>query len=81
MGHFGNMLPRHLARLGAELHCLTMDLPHNSRSTDRISSYGRFSDRDLRAPGTIEAYDGFNLHGRWCEQIAQRLKNYETSLL
>jgi len=63
MGYIGNMLPRHLARLGAEVHYLTMDLPHYFQSTDRISSYGTFSGLEVMRPGTVEQYDGFTLHG------------------
>ena len=63
MGYIGNMLPRHLARLGAEVHYITMDLPHYFQSTDRITSYGNFAGADVVQPGTVEEYDGFHLHG------------------
>jgi glycosyltransferase involved in cell wall biosynthesis len=63
MGYIGNMLPKHLARLGAEVHYLTMDLPHYFQSTDRISSYGTFTGLEVVQPGAVEAYDGFTLHG------------------
>jgi glycosyltransferase involved in cell wall biosynthesis len=63
MGYIGNMLPRHLARLGAEVHYLTMDLPHYFQSNDHITSYGTFAGLDVMRPGTTERYDGFTLHG------------------
>jgi glycosyltransferase involved in cell wall biosynthesis len=63
MGYIGNMLPRHLARLGVEVHYLTMDLPHYFQNTDRIDSYGGFQGMDVVAPGSVEAVDGFTLHG------------------
>jgi glycosyltransferase involved in cell wall biosynthesis len=63
MGYIGNMLPRYLARLGAEVHYLTMDLPHYFQSADRLSSYGTFAGLDVMRPGAVEAYDGFTLHG------------------
>jgi glycosyltransferase involved in cell wall biosynthesis len=63
MGYIGNMLPRYLARLGAEVHYLTMDLPHYFQNTDRMSSYGTFDGLDVMQAGAIEAYDGFTLHG------------------
>ncbi len=63
MGYIGNMLPRYLARLGAEVHYITMDLPHYFQSADRINSYGTFSGLDVMDPGAVESYDGFTLHG------------------
>jgi glycosyltransferase involved in cell wall biosynthesis len=63
MGYIANMLPRHLARLGAEVHYLTMDLPHYFQNTERIDSYGGFQGSDVVSPGTVEPVDGFTLHG------------------
>lgn len=57
------MLPRHLARLGADVHYLTMDLPHYFQASDRIHSYGTFAGLDVVQPGTVETYDGFTVHG------------------
>ncbi len=51
MGYIGNMLPRHLARLGADVHYLTMDLPHYFQASDRIHSYGTFAGLDVVQPG------------------------------
>ena len=63
MGYIGNMLPRYLARLGAEVHYITMDLPHYFQSPDRVNSYGSFSGLDVMSPGAVETYDGYTLHG------------------
>lgn len=62
MGYVGNMLPRHLARLGADVHYITMDLPHYFQSNERIDSYTGFQGMDAMTPGSGEAYDGFALH-------------------
>lgn len=63
MGYIGNMLPRYLARLGADVHYITMDLPHYFQNTDQINSYGTFDGLDVTKPGAIEKYDGFTVHG------------------
>lgn len=62
MGYVGNMLPRHLARLGADVHYVTMDLPHYFQSDQRIESYTGFQGMDAMRPGSVESYDGFTLH-------------------
>lgn len=63
MGYIGNMLPRYLASLGAEVHYVTMDLPHYFQSTERAGSYGTFEGLNTVSPGTQEVFDGFRLHG------------------
>jgi glycosyltransferase involved in cell wall biosynthesis len=63
MGYIGNMLPRYLARLGADVHYITMDLPHYFQNAGSIRSYGSFEGVDVVAPGSVEQYDGFMLHG------------------
>jgi glycosyltransferase involved in cell wall biosynthesis len=63
MGYIGNMLPRYLARLGADVHYITMDLPHYFQNEGHLRSYGSFEGLSVVAPGTIERYDGFTLHG------------------
>lgn len=63
MGYIGNMLPRHLARLGAEVHYVTMDLPHYFQNAMQVQSYGNFQGLEVQQPGSIEKYDGFTLHG------------------
>ena len=63
MGYIGNMLPRHLARLGADVHYLTMDLPHYFQSDAPSRTYGGFEGLSVTAPGSVERLDGFTLHG------------------
>jgi len=63
MGYIGNMLPRHLARLGADVHYITMDLPHYFQNTNVTSTYAGFEGTSIVQPGSVEAYDGFTLHG------------------
>jgi glycosyltransferase involved in cell wall biosynthesis len=63
MGYIGNMLPRYLARLGAEVHYITMDLPHYFQNEGSIRSYGSFEGIGVVAAGSVEQYDGFTLHG------------------
>jgi glycosyltransferase involved in cell wall biosynthesis len=62
MGYIGNMLPKHLARLGAEVHYLTMDLPHYFQSA-LPGAYGDFEGLAITKPGVVEQIDGFTLHG------------------
>jgi glycosyltransferase involved in cell wall biosynthesis len=63
MGYIGNMLPRYLARLGAQVHYITMDLPHYFQSGGHAASYGAFEGLGVVAPQSVEQYDGFTLHG------------------
>lgn len=63
MGYIGNMLPKYLARFGADVHYITMDLPHYFQSGMSASSYGQFSGTDVVKPGTVESVDGYTLHG------------------
>lgn len=63
MGYIGNMLPRHLARLGADVHYLTMDLPHYFQGQTPTQTYAGFSGATVTSPGSVESLDGFTLHG------------------
>ncbi len=63
MGYAGNILPRHLAALGAEVHYITMDLPHYFQSSEITKTYEGFEGLSVVAPGTVEQYEGFYLHG------------------
>ncbi len=56
-GYMGNILPKYMARLGAEVHLITMDLP----PYHHLQGYQTNRDPDL-VPGSIEAYDGYTLH-------------------
>lgn len=62
MGYMGNMLPKYLARLGVDVHVMTMDLPHNYYLKDFKETYREFTDSTALPPGTVETYDGYTLH-------------------
>src|SRR5688572_16927125 len=61
-GYLANALPRALAKLGAEVHLVTMDLPPYYRLPNFASIYSEFTGRDGLRAGTREAYDGYTLH-------------------
>ncbi|UPU37638.1 glycosyltransferase family 4 protein [Geomonas paludis] len=62
MGYMGNMLPRHLARLGAEVHMVTLDLPPYYQIKDFKETYQDFTGSSVMKAGSIEEYDGYRLH-------------------
>lgn len=62
MGYIGNMLPKYLAHLGADVHVVTMDLPPYYQIKDFEETYGGFMDSTALAPGTLEEFDGYTLH-------------------
>jgi glycosyltransferase involved in cell wall biosynthesis len=62
MGYLGNSLPKYLARLGVDVHMITMDLPPYHQIADFAKTYGAFSAGGLPPAGTVEAYDGYTLH-------------------
>jgi glycosyltransferase involved in cell wall biosynthesis len=62
MGYLGSVLPRHLARLGVDVHVVTMDLPPYHQIADFEKTYGGFSAGAVPAAGTVEEFDGYHLH-------------------
>jgi glycosyltransferase involved in cell wall biosynthesis len=60
MGYLENVLPKYLARLGADVHVVATDLPFDYRRQPANRAYGRFSDR-LR-PGSVDVIDGYTVH-------------------
>lgn len=62
MGYIGNMLPRHLARLGAEVHMVTLDLPPYYQLKDFKETYQDFTGSSALKAGEVEEYDGYRLH-------------------
>lgn len=62
MGYIVNMLPRYLARQGAEVHYLTMDMPHYFFDKSQANTYASFDGLTTMKAGERESYDGFNLH-------------------
>lgn len=62
MGYMGNMLPKHLAVLGAEVHLITLDLPPYHQLKDFKETYQEFTGSSVLRAGTVERYDGYHLH-------------------
>lgn len=60
MGYLENMLPKYLARLGAEAHVLATDLPPDYRKKSPGSPYAGFLSE--WQPGSQQMIDGFTLH-------------------
>jgi glycosyltransferase involved in cell wall biosynthesis len=62
MGYLQRALPKYLARLGAEVHVITMDLPPYYHLGDFKQTYGEFSSGEELLAGSIESFEGYTLH-------------------
>jgi glycosyltransferase involved in cell wall biosynthesis len=64
MGYSENLLPKHLARLGVEVHVITTDLPPNyhMKKQEFANTYGGFVGGNQSLPGVTETLEGFTLH-------------------
>jgi glycosyltransferase involved in cell wall biosynthesis len=62
MGYAGSMLPKYLARSGAEVHVVAMDLPLYYQISGFNETYGKFIDISSLIPGSVEEYDGYKIH-------------------
>lgn len=62
MGYLENILPKYLARLGAEVHVITANLLPYHYMADFNQTYGSFMASTALSPGSVEACDGFTLH-------------------
>ena len=60
MGYLESMLPRYLARLGAEVHVITMDLAPYYWINNFRETYGNFPEPLIA--GTVGAHEGYTLH-------------------
>jgi glycosyltransferase involved in cell wall biosynthesis len=60
MGYLENMLPKYLARLGAEVHVISTDLPPYYWINEFEKTYSGFCSK--LQPGAVESIDGFTLH-------------------
>ena len=60
MGYIQNSLPKYLARCGAEVHVISMNLSPNHNVTGAKEIFQEFTEQLL--PGSIEELDGFQLH-------------------
>jgi hypothetical protein len=57
MGYLENMLPKYLARLGAEVDVITTDLPPYYQITEFAKTYKEFIRPRLLSPGTTEMHE------------------------
>ncbi|MHB9038600.1 MAG: glycosyltransferase family 4 protein [Armatimonadota bacterium] len=62
MGYIQNTLPKYMARLGHDVHLITMDLPPYYQLSTYNDIYGGFTGKEHLIPGTVEDYDGYTLH-------------------
>ncbi|MDB4915909.1 MAG: hypothetical protein JWM95_3553 [Gemmatimonadetes bacterium] len=62
MGYLGNILPRYLEELGADVHLITGDLAPYHQIENFAATYGAFSGAAVSAPGTVERVNGFTVH-------------------
>lgn len=69
MGYLGNILPRYLAELGADVHMVAADLAPYHYIDNFAKTYGNFSASAVSAPGTVEQVDGFTLHTLAHQQV------------
>jgi len=60
MGYLESRLPKYLARLGAEVHVVAMDLPPYYQTRDFNETYGDFAEQ--LGAGIVEDHEGFALH-------------------
>jgi glycosyltransferase involved in cell wall biosynthesis len=62
MGYLGNILPRYLSELGADVHMVTTDLPSYYYIDNFAKTYGSFDASAVSPVGTVEDGGGFTLH-------------------
>lgn len=62
MGYLGNLLPRYLEELGADVHLVTGDLAPYHQIDNFAATYGSFSGAAVSPPGTVERVNGFMVH-------------------
>jgi len=60
MGYLENLLPKYLARQGAEVHLITMDLPPYYWMKEFKQTYGQFI--ESQPAGTVAEQQGYSLH-------------------
>jgi glycosyltransferase involved in cell wall biosynthesis len=62
MGYLQNLLPKYLARLGADVHVITEDLSPYYQMPEFGEIYGDFPGAAALRAGTVESTDGYTLH-------------------
>lgn len=61
-GYFGVMFPKYLARLGAEVHLLTLDLPPYWQVPSMRRHYEQLLGAEWLTPGRVAMQDGYTVH-------------------
>ena len=61
-GYFGVMLPKYLARLGVDVHLLTLDLPPYWNVPSMRRHYEDLVGREWLVPGRVASHDGYTVH-------------------
>src|SRR5437764_6475091 len=62
MGYLENTLTKYLARLGVDVHLITMDLLPYYQRDDFRDTFASFTTIEELQPGSVEEYDGYTLH-------------------
>ena len=62
MGYLENFLPKYLARLGVEVHVVTLGLPPYYYLKESKATYGGIAPGEDLSPGAVESFEGFTLH-------------------
>jgi glycosyltransferase involved in cell wall biosynthesis len=62
MGYLVSMLPKYLARLGAEVHVLAVDLPPYHRAPENSARSIRFFREQTLSAGSERQIDGYTVH-------------------
>jgi len=74
MGYLGTMLPKYLARLGAEVHVLALDLPPYWQQPELRAHYMRLIGEEWFVPGRIAPYDGYTVHILRHQQVGRLVR-------
>lgn len=62
MGYLQCILPKYLARLGHEVHVVSMPFPPYYSTLEFQDTYSEFTQRERLHPGLAEEFEGFTLH-------------------
>jgi glycosyltransferase involved in cell wall biosynthesis len=62
MGYLGTMLPKYLARLGAEVHYVATDLPPYWQIPAMREQYADLIGREWLQPGLVREHEGYTVH-------------------
>lgn len=62
MGYLENFLPKYLARLGADVHVVTLGLPPYHYLKESRKTYRGFATVKYLSPGVVETIQGFTVH-------------------